>query len=344
MIPVAPRVEIVIPTRNRSALLREAVESIQRQTLGQWGVVIVDDASTDGTQEWLTSLTRRDGRVQTVRLESHSERATARNRGLELVTAEFVLFLDDDDRLTPKALEHLVGALSAHPEAVEAIGARIVFDDDGHRRRAHHVRVRMTRLVWPEMLAGWFALTGQCLFRTGWLRAAGGWSKQLIGAEDQELQLRLSELGPAVFVPASVVEYRIHSAQWRTYDAGMVEEIIHQEFAANLDGSDRDLAMHLRRAHGILSGPASEALSRGDYRVALRHYLRALREAPTILTLPLAGPPFAARIGKVAAARLLGPHVSPRVRAVLGKGRRALRRDPGGGTQKSIASSSARRE
>jgi hypothetical protein len=120
--------------------------------------------------------------------------------------------------------------------------------------------------------------------------------------------------------------------------------MIHQQFATGLDGNDHNLAMRLRRAHGILSGPASEAHNQGHYRLALSHYLRALREAPTILTLPLAGPPLGARIGKAFAARLLGPRVSRRLRAVLGKGRRALRRDPGAGAEKEIASSSARRE
>jgi glycosyltransferase involved in cell wall biosynthesis len=341
---VTERVEIVIPTRDRCALLREAVASIQRQTIGDWGLVVVDDASTDETPQWLASLATRDARVRTIRLESHSERATARNRGLELVSGQFVLFLDDDDRLMPRALEHLVSALSAHPDAVEAIGGRIAFDENGHRRRAHHVRVRMKRPVWPEMLAGWFAVPGQCLFRTEALRAAGGWSEQIAGPEDQELQLRLSKLAPAVFVPASVLEYRTHPGQWRPYDAGKVEEMIHQQFATGLDGNDHNLAMRLRRAHGILSGPASEAHNQGHYRLALSHYLRALREAPTILTLPLAGPPLGARIGKAFAARLLGPRVSRRLRAVLGKGRRALRRDPGAGAEKEIASSSARRE
>jgi glycosyltransferase involved in cell wall biosynthesis len=338
------RVEVVIPTRDRCALLREAVASIQRQTLEDWGVVVVDDASTDGTSQWLDSLAGREERVQTVRLESHSERATARNRGLELVTSPFVLFLDDDDRLTPRALEQLVGALNAHLDAVEAIGARVAFDDEGHRRRAHHVRVRMTRPVWPEMLAGWFAVPGQCLFRTERLRSAGGWSEQIAGPEDQELQLRLSTLGPAVFVPATVLEYRAHSGQWRPYDAGLVEESIHQEFAVRLEGNDRDRAMRLRRAHAILFGPASEAHNQGQYRRALTHYLRAVHEAPGILTLPLAGPPLASRIGKAFAGRLLGRRISRRLRSVLGSGRRALRRDPGGGAEKAVASSSARRE
>src|SRR6266516_2009038 len=115
-----PRVEIVVPTRDRRALLHEALESIAHQTFEDWALVVVDDASTDDTAGWLGLRAARDKRVRFLRLESHSERAAARNRGLEAVTAEFVLFLDDDDRLTQRALERLVGGLSRHREAVEA--------------------------------------------------------------------------------------------------------------------------------------------------------------------------------------------------------------------------------
>jgi hypothetical protein len=341
---VAARVEIVIPTRDRCALLREAVASVQHQTLADWGLVVVDDASTDGTAEWLASLATRDKRVRTVRLESHSERATARNRGLELVTGQFVLFLDDDDRLTPRALEQLVTALGAHPHAVEAIGARIAFDENGHRRRAHHVRVRITRPVWPEMLAGWFAVPGQCLFVTETLRAAGGWSEQIAGPEDQELQLRLSKLGPAVFVPATVLEYRTHAGQWRAHDAGVVEDAIHQDFVNTLAGPDRERACRLRLAHEILGGDAAAARREGRYARATGGYFRALRSAPEIVASPLTGPPLLALMGKAFAGLLLGSRLAPVVRNSLGAGRRLLRREPGGGTTKAVRSSSARRK
>jgi hypothetical protein len=341
---VTPRVEIVIPTRDRCALLREAVASIQRQTIDDWALVVVDDASTDETPEWLASLATQDERVRTVRLESHSERATARNRGLELVTGQFVLFLDDDDRLTPRALEQLVNALGAHPDAVEAIGARIAFDENGHRRRAHHVRVRMTRPVWPEMLAGWFAVPGQCLFRTETLRTAGGWSEQIAGPEDQELQLRMSRLGPAVFVPATVLEYRTHPGQWRAHDAGIVEDAIHQGFVDALTGRDRERAGRLRLAHEILGGDAAAARHEGQYGRAILGYFRAVRSAPGIVASPLTGPPLLALTGKAFTGLLLGPRLAPIVRNSLGAGRRLLRREPGGGATKAVRSSSARRK
>ena len=338
---MTPLVEIVIPTRNRWPLLREAVKSVQQQSLEDWGLVVVDDASTDETRERLSELV--DARVRTVRLEGHSERATARNRGLEAVGAEFVLFLDDDDRLLPHALERLVRALTKRPQAVEAIGARAAFDQRGHRRREHHVRILRLRRIWPEMLAGWFAVPGQCLFRTARLRAAGGWSERIAGPEDQELQLRLSDFGPALFVPTTVLEYRAHGGQWRPYDAARVEDAIHDEFVDRLSGDDERLARRLRRAHAILVDDAAPAYHAQRYAHALSRYVRAVQAAPTILVSPLTGPPLARVLAKAIAGMLLGSRLAAAARRSKALVRRALRRDPGLGAPKATGSSSARR-
>lgn len=115
-----PTVSVVIPTRNRRALLKEAVESVERQTLQHWELVIVDDASDDGTWAWLSSVA--DPRVRVIRQDAHAERSAARNRGLAEANGRFILFLDDDDRLFPKALERLARALERRPHVVASVG------------------------------------------------------------------------------------------------------------------------------------------------------------------------------------------------------------------------------
>ena len=201
----------------------------------------------------------------------------------------------------------------------------------------------MTRHVWPEMLAGWYAVPGQCLFRTEALRAAGGWSEQIAGPEDQELQLRLSKVGPAVFIPATVLEYRTHPGQWRPYDAGVVEDLIHQRFVDDLSGTAQKRAMRRRQAHELL-GAAGLAYGEGRYRVALTHSLHAVKAEPKVLLSPLTGPPLVGLIGKAFGGSVLGPRLSSSLRATVRRARRALHRDPGGGAKKAIAPSSARRE
>jgi len=112
---VTPEVEVsvVIATRNRSALLAEAVRSVLAQTGVRWELLVVDDASTDGTWAYLEAL--RGPSVRGLRLEIHGERSAARNLGLAEARAPYVMFLDDDDLLRKGALQVLCGPWTSNP-------------------------------------------------------------------------------------------------------------------------------------------------------------------------------------------------------------------------------------
>ena len=92
-----PAAAVVIPTRNRRPAVERAISSVRAQSLTDWELVVVDDASTDQTVEFLDGLD--DPRIRVERLTEHSERSVARNRGLGQVKSPAVLFLDDDDEL-----------------------------------------------------------------------------------------------------------------------------------------------------------------------------------------------------------------------------------------------------
>jgi glycosyltransferase involved in cell wall biosynthesis len=107
-------VDIIIPVYNRAALVRDAIES----ALGEAAdVIVVDDASTDGTWD---SLRAYDGNpaVRCLRMPANGGQSAARNLGLEAATATYVKFLDSDDILTP-------GHLGAEVRALESTGANI---------------------------------------------------------------------------------------------------------------------------------------------------------------------------------------------------------------------------
>jgi glycosyltransferase involved in cell wall biosynthesis len=106
-----PAVTVIVPGHNVEPYAAEALESLQRQTLGQWTAILIDDESSDGTADVFARAAAADSRFRVVR---HTERAglgAARNTGLDLVDTPFLGFLDADDVLTPTALERLVGVL-----------------------------------------------------------------------------------------------------------------------------------------------------------------------------------------------------------------------------------------
>jgi hypothetical protein len=95
-----PMIGIVMPTRDRASLLPAALDSVRAQTYERWHVVVVDDASTDGSAELLTSAAAADDRI-TVEQADGVGAAAARNIGLSSVTGDFVTFLDDDNLMHP---------------------------------------------------------------------------------------------------------------------------------------------------------------------------------------------------------------------------------------------------
>lgn len=99
-------VSVVISTFNRWGSLRRAVQSALDQTRPPAEVVVADDGSTDATPEGMTAWARRDPRVRYVRLDHNTGMpAPARNLGARTAAADWLAFLDDDDRWLPEKLE-----------------------------------------------------------------------------------------------------------------------------------------------------------------------------------------------------------------------------------------------
>lgn len=112
----SPLVSIVIPTHNRSELLKLAVQSIRSQPFNDWEIVIIDDGSRQAVSTG-DLMDRIDVRVRIIRNESPLGVAAARMRGYEAATGIFIAQLDDDDLFRANALAEIVGALRSQPEA-----------------------------------------------------------------------------------------------------------------------------------------------------------------------------------------------------------------------------------
>src|SRR5215211_7843247 len=105
-----PRISVVIPCYNQAKYLGEAIESVLGQTYGNSQIVVVDDGSTDDTEE----VAGRYEKVECVRQENRGL-AEARNAGVRASRGEYLVFLDADDRLKEGALEAGVNSLDANP-------------------------------------------------------------------------------------------------------------------------------------------------------------------------------------------------------------------------------------
>jgi len=124
------RFSIVIPTYNYGRFLDRAVSSALAQPGDDFEVLVVDDGSTDDTPR---VVERFGDDLRYVRQQNRGA-AAARNRGAELAAGEWIVFLDADDRLLPKALAHFREATAAHAEAAMVFGHHVSVSEDGRRR------------------------------------------------------------------------------------------------------------------------------------------------------------------------------------------------------------------
>lgn len=98
-----PLVSVIIPTYNRIHTLPASIDSVLKQTYGNLEVIIMDDASEDGTEEYVKSI--EDNRIRYRKSSTNMGPSAARNLGAELATGEYLAFQDSDDEWMPDKLE-----------------------------------------------------------------------------------------------------------------------------------------------------------------------------------------------------------------------------------------------
>jgi len=107
-------ISIIVPTYNRLALLKKCVDSIITQQKEGVELIVVDDSSTDGTAEYLLQLSAENSVVKVILNKENSGVNFSRNRGIEVASREFILFLDSDDSLLSGSLIKIQSALLAN--------------------------------------------------------------------------------------------------------------------------------------------------------------------------------------------------------------------------------------
>jgi glycosyltransferase involved in cell wall biosynthesis len=123
-------ITIVVPGFDVAEFVPDALASLRAQTRGDWVAVLVDDASTDATGALFDAAAAADPRFRVLHTGERRGLGAARNLALDLVRTPLVGFLDADDRLTPTALERLVGTLEASGSDF-VVGAYVRLRPDG---------------------------------------------------------------------------------------------------------------------------------------------------------------------------------------------------------------------
>jgi glycosyltransferase involved in cell wall biosynthesis len=191
-----PRVSIIIPTRNRADLLRQALASCVLQTWPEWEVIVVDDGSEEDIAAVVAEAQAEHGaatrRFVCVRQEKKNGNA-ARNNGLRHAAGEFIQYLDSDDLLHPEKLARQVRYLEQHPDLDATIMlAEFFYEIPGDSRILWNMPSRadmeddLDRFLIED--AVWSP--GGPLWRKAAVARIGGWDERLTCWQDWEFHVK----------------------------------------------------------------------------------------------------------------------------------------------------------
>lgn len=206
-------VSIVVPVRNRGAMLDEAIGSVLAQSYRPIEIIIVDDGSTDDTYEQAQRLVAIHPDVVRVIRQPNAGPGAARNAGFARSTGEFVQYLDSDDLLEPRKFERQVEALRANPTAGLAYGITRRLDTGSSAATVWARTAEPIDDIFPSFLMGRGWDTNAPLWRRSACDLIGPWL-ELRSHEDWEHDLRAGMLGVrAVHVPEPGAIVRDHGGE-----------------------------------------------------------------------------------------------------------------------------------
>ena len=116
-------VSIIMPSWNTAKFIAETIQSVIDQTYQNWELLIVDDCSTDNTDEIVASF--KDDRIKYFHNEKNSGAALTRNRAMREAQGEWIAFLDSDDLWMPKKLEKQIAQLKAKMKKEKQLGRQM---------------------------------------------------------------------------------------------------------------------------------------------------------------------------------------------------------------------------
>jgi len=206
-----PLISVIIPAYNAAGTIKATVESVLKQTLTDFEIVLINDGSKDNTLEVLNQI--QDYRLK-VFSYTNSGPQKSRNRGIAIATGEYVAFLDADDLWTPDKLADQYQALQSHPEAAVAYSWTNFVEPDGKLfRRGSYISA--TGDVYARLLLVDFIESGSNpLILKQAIETVGFLDESLLGGQDWDLWLRLAARYHFAVVPKAQILHKVIPGSW----------------------------------------------------------------------------------------------------------------------------------
>ena len=195
-----PDISVVLATYDRRATLPRAIASVLVQEDAHFELIIVDDASRDGTRDYLATLS--DPRIRVIIAERNGGPSAARNLGLAAARADIVAFLDSDDAYRPGRLGIPLRRFAGDPGLACTLSSAVRHDRRGAREaRIPEARLAPAAFEWALLCDLIPVEATSITARRSAALAAGGFCERLRLTEDREFLIRLARHGGAALLP-----------------------------------------------------------------------------------------------------------------------------------------------
>jgi glycosyltransferase involved in cell wall biosynthesis len=192
-----PFVSVILPTFNRAHLILRAIRSVLSQTYRNIELIIVDDGSTDGTDNVVDTIS--DRRIKYVRFERNKGACVARNTGISIAKNDYIAFQDSDDEWHPAKLEK-------HMKVFEKSDSKVGVVYSGYFKITDHKRIylpskdipqkdgNLSKVLGVNAVYKNFVTTSASVVRKSCFKRVGAFDPQLPRFQDWELWIRISKL------------------------------------------------------------------------------------------------------------------------------------------------------
>ena len=200
------KVSVIIPTFNSGAYLNEAINSVLNQTYSPIEIIVVNDGSTDSTDNILREY------LNDIKYLSQENLgpASARNLGIKHAKGEYIAFLDADDIWLPEKIEKQVDIFRKNPGTALVYSRFINFDDESGNDMGIFPDKVYSGFIFDKLLLKTTILLSTAIVKSSVLFAVGGFNENLFTAEDTNLYLRIAKMHDISGMEQVLVKRRKH--------------------------------------------------------------------------------------------------------------------------------------
>lgn len=270
---------VIVPTHNRLDMLKLAIDSIWSQTFTDYEIIVIDDGSTDATQDYLRST----GDRLRVCVQANHGPGSARNLGLKIARGRYVAFLDSDDALFPWSLATYASIIHRFESPAFIAGKPFCFDSEQSMNDVP-VQEASCKAFADYFASGdewrWWGVSS-FVIRTDEIRAVEGFTEANINGEDADLALKLGKArGFVQIVSPFTFGYRKHGENATQDLQKTINGVYHNmtaEFAGRYPGGRARAVERWRILTRHVRPVSLECLRDGRVGDGLRLYRETLR-------------------------------------------------------------------